>query len=224
MTHILLIMLHGNVYYVIAQRVLYVWYRFNQLRVAKEHCAELFQFLLPLCRLLVLALPLVAQNLFIYGSSLISLMFVGHLGTFELSAAVLANSALNITGFAFLVGLASAMETLCGQVCCTLALALPRCLASAVALLSPPKHLAHGVDQPLLMLSPLRLDSGTSVNALPPNFHLCVLQAYGAKHYTLLGLTLQRGLLICTIFFCLGFPFWTHLEPLLLLCGALAAC
>ena len=68
-------------------------------------------------RLLALALPLVAQNLFNYGSSLISLIFVGHLGTFELSAAVLANSALNITGFAFLVGLASAMETLCGQVC-----------------------------------------------------------------------------------------------------------
>ena len=52
----------------------------------------------------------------VFAVSLISLLFVGRLGVFELSAAVLASSGLNITGFAFLVGLASAMETLCGQV------------------------------------------------------------------------------------------------------------
>ena len=42
--------------------------------------------------------------------------FAGHLGRNELSAAVLATSILNVTGFAALAGLASAMETLCGQV------------------------------------------------------------------------------------------------------------
>lgn len=68
------------------------------------------------CRLLVLALPLIAQNLFGYGVSLISLLVVGRLGTYQLSVAVLASSSLNITGLAFMIGLTSAMETLCGQV------------------------------------------------------------------------------------------------------------
>ena len=71
----------------------------------------------PARRLVALALPLIAQNLFGYGVSLVSLLVVGRLGTYELSAAVLASSSLNITGLAFMIGLTSAMETLCGQVC-----------------------------------------------------------------------------------------------------------
>lgn len=69
-----------------------------------------------MCRLLALALPLAAQNLLGYGVSFVSLLAVGRLGTYELSSAVLAASSLNLTGFVFLIGLASAMETLCGQV------------------------------------------------------------------------------------------------------------
>ena len=45
-------------------------------------------------------------------------------------------------------------------------------------------------------------------------------QAYGAEHYSMLGLTLQRGLLICGTFIIIGLPFWLHIEPLLILCGA----
>ena len=56
-------------------------------------------------RLLQLALPLVFQNILGYGITLVGVISVGHLGTYELSAAILASSAMNITGFAFLVRL-----------------------------------------------------------------------------------------------------------------------
>lgn len=46
----------------------------------------------------------------------ISMAFVGHIGKHELSAAVLGTSLFNVTGFSILIGLCSAMETLCGQV------------------------------------------------------------------------------------------------------------
>ncbi len=42
--------------------------------------------------------------------------FIGHLGKHELSAAVLGTSLFNVTGLSILIGLCSAMETLCGQV------------------------------------------------------------------------------------------------------------
>ena len=63
--------------------------------------------LVTLCRLLELALPLVVQNILGYGITLVGVISVGHLGTYELSAAILASSAMNITGFAFLVRHAS---------------------------------------------------------------------------------------------------------------------
>ncbi len=83
------------------------------------------------------------QYLFSYGSSVISLAFVGHLGTYEMSSAVLGTSFSNVTGFALLTGLSSALETLCGQVrgltvncahTCTVACVLA---ASAILLCSP---------------------------------------------------------------------------------------
>ncbi|GMN75651.1 hypothetical protein TIFTF001_056640, partial [Ficus carica] len=42
-------------------------------------------------------------------------MFAGHLGQLELAGATLANSWATVTGFAFMVGLSGAIETLCGQ-------------------------------------------------------------------------------------------------------------
>lgn len=70
----------------------------------------------PACRLFTMAWPLAAQNVFAQGSFYISMAFAGRLGRDQLSAAVLGTSILNVTGFAALAGLASAMETLCGQV------------------------------------------------------------------------------------------------------------
>ncbi|XP_057472423.1 protein DETOXIFICATION 18-like isoform X2 [Actinidia eriantha] len=45
----------------------------------------------------------------------VSVMFSGHLGERELAASNLANSWATITGFAFMIGLSGALETLCGQ-------------------------------------------------------------------------------------------------------------
>ncbi|WZZ77886.1 hypothetical protein YC2023_098458 [Brassica napus] len=42
-------------------------------------------------------------------------MLASHLGQLELAAATLANSWTTVTGFAFMVGLSGALETLCGQ-------------------------------------------------------------------------------------------------------------
>ncbi|KAM1758613.1 hypothetical protein EV1_007740 [Malus domestica] len=61
------------------------------------------------------SLPMVFTNLFYYLITLVSVMFAGHLGDLELAGATLANSWAIVTGFAFMVGLSGALETLCGQ-------------------------------------------------------------------------------------------------------------
>lgn len=67
-------------------------------------------------RLLALALPLAGQNILAFSLSLISVGFIGHLGKYELSVAVLATSLYNLTGNSVIQGMAGGMETLCGQV------------------------------------------------------------------------------------------------------------
>ncbi|KAE9607491.1 hypothetical protein Lal_00026616 [Lupinus albus] len=62
-----------------------------------------------------LAGPLVSVSLLNYCIQIISVMFVGHLGQLPLSAASMATSFASVTGFSFLVGMASALDTLCGQ-------------------------------------------------------------------------------------------------------------
>lgn len=68
------------------------------------------------CRLVLLGVPLSAQAILSFSSTLVSMAFIGHLGKHELSAAVLGTSLFNVTGLSILIGLCSAMETLCGQV------------------------------------------------------------------------------------------------------------
>ncbi|KAM2147049.1 hypothetical protein ACFX1Q_003841 [Malus domestica] len=63
----------------------------------------------------VLSLPLILTNVCYYLIPVVSVMFAGHLGELELAAANLANSWATVTGFAFMVGLIGALETLCGQ-------------------------------------------------------------------------------------------------------------
>ncbi|KAL8117963.1 protein DETOXIFICATION 14-like [Apium graveolens] len=62
-----------------------------------------------------IAMPMVvttvSQNLL----RVISMMMIGHLGELSLSGASIATSLTNVTGFSFLFGMASALETLCGQ-------------------------------------------------------------------------------------------------------------
>ncbi|KAM0827318.1 hypothetical protein ACQ4PT_068275 [Festuca glaucescens] len=66
-------------------------------------------------RLVWLAGPLVASGIFQCALQLVSVMFVGHLGELPLAGASLATSLANVTGFSLLVGMSSALDTLCGQ-------------------------------------------------------------------------------------------------------------
>ncbi|CAL4969882.1 unnamed protein product [Urochloa decumbens] len=62
-----------------------------------------------------LAGPLVAGFLLQYAVQMISVMFVGHLGELELAGAAVATSFAAVTGFSLLFGMASSLDTLCGQ-------------------------------------------------------------------------------------------------------------
>ncbi|XP_058087828.1 protein DETOXIFICATION 16-like [Magnolia sinica] len=62
-----------------------------------------------------LACPLVAVNLLQMCLQLISVMLVGHLGELALSGASMATSFAGVTGFSFMMGMSSALDTLCGQ-------------------------------------------------------------------------------------------------------------
>ncbi|XP_068637246.1 protein DETOXIFICATION 16-like isoform X2 [Aristolochia californica] len=64
---------------------------------------------------LFLAGPLVAVSLLQYCLQVISVAFVGHLGELALSSASLATSFAGVTGYSVLLGLGSALDTLCGQ-------------------------------------------------------------------------------------------------------------
>uniref|UniRef100_A0A803NW64 Multidrug and toxic compound extrusion protein n=1 Tax=Cannabis sativa TaxID=3483 RepID=A0A803NW64_CANSA len=61
------------------------------------------------------SLPMILTNGFYYLIPLISVMFAGHLGHLHLAGATLANSWATVSGYAFMIGLSGALETLCGQ-------------------------------------------------------------------------------------------------------------
>jgi len=68
-------------------------------------------------RLLHFTAPLsIESTLWFVCSSMISLAFVGHLGSQPLAACVLANSVYNISGYSLVVGMAAGMNSLSGQV------------------------------------------------------------------------------------------------------------
>lgn len=68
-------------------------------------------------RLLKLVLPMLLQSLALMMLPFVSTMFVGHLNDpLALSAVVLSSSLYNVSGISMTLGLASAMDTLCGQV------------------------------------------------------------------------------------------------------------
>nr|CAB3492120.1 unnamed protein product [Digitaria exilis] len=61
------------------------------------------------------AVPMVVTNMAYYGIPLVSVMFLGHLGNVHLAGATLGNSWATVTGYAFVMGLSGALETLCGK-------------------------------------------------------------------------------------------------------------
>lgn len=62
-----------------------------------------------------LAFPIALTSLILYSRSILSMLFLGHLGDIELAAGSLAIAFANITGYSVLSGLALGMEPLCSQ-------------------------------------------------------------------------------------------------------------
>ncbi|KAJ8510430.1 hypothetical protein OPV22_000864 [Ensete ventricosum] len=73
------------------------------------------EFFAEIKRQLFLAGPLIASSLLQNLLQVISVMFVGHLGELALSGASMATSFAGVTGFSFLLGMSTALDTMCGQ-------------------------------------------------------------------------------------------------------------
>ncbi|MED6136462.1 hypothetical protein PIB30_056319 [Stylosanthes scabra] len=63
----------------------------------------------------LIACPMIAVLFFQYLLQIICITMVGHLGKLYLSSTSLAFSLASVTGFSFLMGLASGLETISGQ-------------------------------------------------------------------------------------------------------------
>ncbi|KAK4839377.1 hypothetical protein QYF36_021513 [Acer negundo] len=129
------------------------------------------------------SLPMILTNVFYYSIPLVSVMFAGHLGQLQLAGATLANSWATVTGFAFMIGLSGALETLCGQ---GFGAKEYRMLALYMRYLIPGLF-AYGVIQNILrflqtqsIVMPLVL-----LSALPMALHFGIV--YALVHLTSLG-------------------------------------
>ncbi|GFQ06467.1 mate efflux family protein 7 [Phtheirospermum japonicum] len=72
-------------------------------------------FVTELNKMSYIAMPMVVVSVSQYLLRAVSMMMLGHLGELALSSASIATSLTNVTGFSLLSGMASALETLCGQ-------------------------------------------------------------------------------------------------------------
>ncbi|XP_021714640.1 protein DETOXIFICATION 19-like [Chenopodium quinoa] len=64
---------------------------------------------------ILFSFPMILTNVFYNLIPMISVMFAGHFGELPLAGSTLANSWATVTGYAFMLGLSGALETLCGQ-------------------------------------------------------------------------------------------------------------
>ncbi|KAG5614408.1 hypothetical protein H5410_014232 [Solanum commersonii] len=62
-----------------------------------------------------IAIPMIVVNVSQHLIRVLSMMMLGHLSELSLSGASIATSLTNVTGFSVLLGMASGLETLCGQ-------------------------------------------------------------------------------------------------------------
>ncbi|XP_010427939.1 PREDICTED: protein DETOXIFICATION 14-like isoform X1 [Camelina sativa] len=81
----------------------------------KEEVNKKDGFIQEMRRLAYIAGPMVAVNLSMDFLQVISVVMIGHLGELFLSSTAIAVSFCSATGFSLVFGLASALETLCGQ-------------------------------------------------------------------------------------------------------------
>ncbi|KAM7268299.1 hypothetical protein ACFE04_010465 [Oxalis oulophora] len=72
-------------------------------------------FWLELKKLWTIAGPIVFCTLCNYGTNSVTCIFVGHIGALELSSVSIALNVVGTFSFGFLLGMGSALETLCGQ-------------------------------------------------------------------------------------------------------------
>lgn len=100
---------------------------------------------------------MIANGLLLYSRSIISMLFLGHLGPLPLAGGSLAIGFANITGYSVLSGLAVGMDPICGQAAgagktALLPLALRRTILLLLAA-SLPIAVAWSSIRPLLLLS-----------------------------------------------------------------------
>ncbi|KAF1897345.1 hypothetical protein Lal_00035048 [Lupinus albus] len=62
-----------------------------------------------------MALPITAMNMLVFVRAVVSVLFLGWLGSLELAGGALSIGFTNITGYSVLVGLASSLEPVCSQ-------------------------------------------------------------------------------------------------------------
>ncbi|CAI8593782.1 unnamed protein product [Vicia faba] len=62
-----------------------------------------------------MALPITAMNMLVFVRAVVSVLFLGRLGSLELAGGALSIGFTNITGYSVLVGLASGLEPVCSQ-------------------------------------------------------------------------------------------------------------
>ncbi|PQP92369.1 protein DETOXIFICATION 54 [Prunus yedoensis var. nudiflora] len=62
-----------------------------------------------------MAFPITAMNCLVFVRAVVSVLFLGRLGSLELAGGALSIGFTNITGYSVLVGLASGLEPVCSQ-------------------------------------------------------------------------------------------------------------
>ncbi|OIW15962.1 hypothetical protein TanjilG_04497 [Lupinus angustifolius] len=107
--------------------------------------------------LLSLAFPIALTALIFYTRSIVSMLFLGHLGELELAAGSLAIAFANITGYSILSGLSLGMEPLCSQAFGAkrpklLSLTLQRCIIFLLTCCIPITLLYINMSKILLLL------------------------------------------------------------------------
>ncbi len=143
-------------------------------------------------RMVWLSLPLIAQFLATMGLSVMSNISVGHMNDpAALSAALLGSSIFMVTGWSVFMGLSTSQDTLVGAFSGT----------GTQLTLGQPAH-------PLTSIPPRHFGPARHAG-----------QAHGARNYELVGLTLQRGILIAWTLCIPMIVLWLLFAPIMSLVG-----
>jgi MATE family multidrug resistance protein len=85
---------------------------FPTIQIQNTHLRATFKEVISISKI---AFPMILTGLLLYCRSMISMLFLGHLGELALAGGSLAVGFANITGYSILSGLAVGMEPICGQ-------------------------------------------------------------------------------------------------------------